>query len=162
MECCSVLDAASLGSSLSDFRVLLHAFAPCIELSGLLALWIARFCLFGRMSCLWISICGSAFFHCRFAVLFDWGASLRFSGTAASVLSTGASLCPCLRRLCVSLQLTLLSTLQPTGFFNQLALSFRPPFGFVFVFIALRILGSQFLGEIVFLAVDFSVSIIFR
>ena len=31
---------------------------------------------------------------------------------------------------------------------NQLALSVRPPFGFVFVFTALRILGSQFLGEI--------------
>ena len=28
---------------------------------------------------------------------------------------------------------------------NQLALSVRPPFGFVFVFTALRILGSQFL-----------------
>ena len=69
MECCSALDAASLGSLLSDFRALLHAFAPCIGLSGLLALWIARFCLFGRMSCLWISVCGSAFVDQRFSVL---------------------------------------------------------------------------------------------
>jgi hypothetical protein len=88
---------------------------------------------------------------CPSAVLFDWGASLRFSGTAASVLSTGASLCPCLRRLCVSLRLNLLSTLQPTGSFNQLALSVRPPFGFVFVFIA-SFLGRSFSSQSIFLS----------
>ncbi len=75
---------------------------------------------------------------------------LAFSSAFASAwlgfvpVSNGAcfSFRSCLQRLRFSL-----SVPPPPVRFSS-ALSVRPPFGFVFVFIALRILGSQFLGEI--------------